>query len=106
MSEQFAHYLVDLAAGRITLADFQDWFIDYVMGTEAIDPADIAVAQDIENALAEYSGGHISYAAFRGVVMGYVENLTIVSALPGFHSVEIRKSSAGRTLHTELLVVN
>lgn len=106
MTEQFARYLADFAAERISLAEFQDWLIDYVMGPEAMDPADVSAAHDVENALAEFSGGHISEAQFRDVVKQYVGNLTIVSALPGFVLQAPKTYSVSRTLRTELLVAN
>lgn len=106
MSEEFARYLAGVVTGRMTLADFQDWFIDYVMGPAAVRPEDIAISADIENAMAEFSGGHISEQDFRAALLQHLVDAPIISYL-GYSPPQMSwSSSANRTVRSERLVVN
>ena len=106
MTEIFAYHLGDIVAGRITLTEFRDWFIDYIMGPIGIDPEDISAADDIENAMAEFTGGHISEQAFREVLRQHYESGAIIFSLLGSPAPRRWSSSSNRTERFELRVAN
>lgn len=105
MTELLANNLGDVVNGRMSLGEFQDWFIVYVMGQNPIHPEDAATAEDIESAMAEFTGGHISEQLFRGVLRDHLANAAITAYLPGSRSSGRFSSSANRT-QFERLVAN
>lgn len=106
MTEQFAQHLSDFAVGRTQFDAFQDWFIDYVMSPTGVNPEDQSTAYDIENAMAEMTGGHIDLEEFRGVVRQHLRDLTIVSSFFESPAIDRRSFAAGRTLQIQLLAAN
>jgi hypothetical protein len=102
MTEVFAHYLTEVVSGRMSLDAFQDWFIGYVMGPDPVHPVDVTVAADIENALAEFTGGHIDEETFRRVLVQHVMDAPIIAYLMIDSPFADRwSSSASRTTQSE-----
>lgn len=99
MTEQLARHLQDFALHRTTFNQLQDWFIDYVMGSD-VHPVDQTVADHVEGAMAEFTGGHITEAEFRNAVAKQLHNLTIISSQAD-EAARPRTSSAGRTIQVE-----
>ena len=69
MSEELARRLLDVLANRVSLRDFQRWFIPYALSD--VHPEDEQIALDLENVLAQFTGGHISEPALRAELQTY-----------------------------------
>lgn len=105
MTELLANKLSDALRERMSLREFQDWFIVYSMGPDAVPAEDADPVEDIESAMAEYTGGHISREAFANVLRHHLEEAPITAYLSDSPLVGRSSSSSNRT-QVERLVVN
>jgi hypothetical protein len=105
--ERLAQYL----DARITLREFQAWFVPATWNLEATaDPAAFNLATEIELRLAEFTNGHITESQLRDIFLSIATTYTVTVELDFHVRVRAVLESASRTIRlpqpgTPLVVV-
>jgi hypothetical protein len=105
MTEQFARKLSALVNEEISIKEFQRWFVGYLMNDDGVDFEDQPTADQLENVMAEFTGGYISKERFVEVVKRHLDRATIVSSLLGSAQRPLRSSSSAKTVRVEFVAV-
>ena len=76
---QIRYKLDDWMNGRVSLAEFEDWFVPATWNIhQSGDQEAASIVNEIELNLSEYSGGHLSQEELRiamGLVLGRLSNV-------------------------------
>jgi len=77
---QIRKYVVDWLAGRISLAQFEDWFVPATWNIAGSDNL-VNLVDEIELNLSEYSGGYLSKEQIREVMQSILREFAPVQTV-------------------------
>lgn len=107
MTELLANRIYETLHRGVSLREFHNWFVMYTLGGP-IDPADAVAAEDIESAMAEFTGDYMSEHVFRNVLRHHLDHDAITASF-GQQPPSARRywsSSASQTTQFEPLRVS
>ena len=74
--------LADWISGKVSLADFEDWFVPATWNIQKAGDEDVeSLVDEIELNLSEYSGGYLSKQQLRDVMISTLASISPISVI-------------------------